>query len=182
MTSVGVVPTPAVAYLTRTHGYDAGVVISASHNPFEDNGIKVFSGKGEKFTERVEREVEDIIADRSWEAHEGEPAHVPHADLVGAYLDHLRAVLHDFAMHARSLGATAEHVANIDELEAAMQRARASTRSYLISIDTDPARPTEEGGWWWEVAVPEVSSREAVRSARSTYEHEITARSKRTKE
>jgi phosphoglucosamine mutase len=95
VTSVGVVPTPAVAYLTRTHGYDAGVVISASHNPFEDNGIKVFSGKGEKFTERVEREVEDIIADRSWEAHEGEPAHVPHADLVGAYLDHLRAVLHD---------------------------------------------------------------------------------------
>jgi phosphoglucosamine mutase len=95
VTSVGVVPTPAVAYLTRTHGYDAGVVISASHNPFEDNGIKVFSGKGEKFTERVEREVEDIIADRSWETHEGEPAHVPHADLVGAYLDHLRAVLHD---------------------------------------------------------------------------------------
>ena len=95
VTSVGVVPTPAVAYLTRAHGYDAGVVISASHNPFEDNGIKVFSGKGEKFTERVEREVEDIIADRSWEAHEGEPAHVPHADLVGAYLDHLRAVLHD---------------------------------------------------------------------------------------
>ena len=95
VTSVGVVPTPAVAYLTRTHGYDAGVVISASHNPFEDNGIKVFSGKGEKFTERVERAVEDIIADRSWEAHEGEPAHVPHADLVGAYLDHLRAVLRD---------------------------------------------------------------------------------------
>jgi 3D-(3,5/4)-trihydroxycyclohexane-1,2-dione acylhydrolase (decyclizing) len=88
----------------------------------------------------------------------------------------------DFAMHARSLGAAAEHVANIDELEAAMQRARASTRSYLISIDTDPARPTEEGGWWWEVAVPEVSSREAVRSARANYEHEITARSKRTKE
>jgi phosphoglucosamine mutase len=93
VTSVGVVPTPAVAYLTRTHGYDAGVVISASHNPFEDNGIKVFSGTGEKFTERVERDVEAIIADTSWEAKDGEPAHVPKADLVGAYLDHLRAVL-----------------------------------------------------------------------------------------
>jgi phosphoglucosamine mutase len=97
VTSVGVVPTPAVAYLTRSHGYDAGVVISASHNPFEDNGIKVFSGRGEKFTERVEREVESIIADRSWEAREGEPAHVPHADLVGAYLTHLRAVLPESA-------------------------------------------------------------------------------------
>ena len=93
VTSAGVVPTPAVAYLTRTHGYDAGVVISASHNPFEDNGIKVFSGKGEKFTERVEREVEAIVADTSWHVKEGEPAHVPHADLVGAYLDHLRAVV-----------------------------------------------------------------------------------------
>ena len=55
VTSAGVVPTPAVAYLTRVGGYDAGIVISASHNPFEDNGIKVFSGRGEKFTERVER-------------------------------------------------------------------------------------------------------------------------------
>jgi phosphoglucosamine mutase len=95
VTSVGVVPTPAVAYLTRSRSYDAGVVISASHNPFEDNGIKVFSGRGEKFTERVEREVEAIVADRGWETHAGEPAHVPHADLVGAYLDHLRAIVAD---------------------------------------------------------------------------------------
>src|ERR1700712_4367739 len=80
VTSVGVVPTPAVAYLTRTAGYDAGVVISASHNPFEDNGIKVFSGRGEKFTERVERELEDIVADGSWQAREGKAADVPHSD------------------------------------------------------------------------------------------------------
>jgi phosphoglucosamine mutase len=93
VTSAGIVPTPAIAYLTRTQGYDAGVVISASHNPFEDNGIKVFSGKGEKFTERVEREVEAIVADPSWHVKEGQPAHVPHADLLGAYLDHLRAVV-----------------------------------------------------------------------------------------
>ena len=72
VTSAGVVPTPAVAYLTRTAGYDAGVVISASHNPFEDNGIKVFSGGGEKFTERVEREVEAIVADSSWTARGGD--------------------------------------------------------------------------------------------------------------
>jgi phosphoglucosamine mutase len=92
VTSVGVVPTPAVAYLTRTAGYDAGVVISASHNPFEDNGIKVFSGRGEKFTERVEREVEAIVADPSWRVVDGEPAPVPGADLLEAYLEHLRGV------------------------------------------------------------------------------------------
>ena len=92
VTSVGVVPTPAVAFLTRTGTYDAGVVISASHNPYEDNGIKVFSGRGEKFTEAVEREVEAIIADASWAARAGEAGDVPRADLVDAYLDHLRAV------------------------------------------------------------------------------------------
>src|SRR6188768_3065329 len=44
LASAGVVPTPAIAYVTPREGYTAGVVISASHNPFEDNGIKVFSG------------------------------------------------------------------------------------------------------------------------------------------
>ena len=92
VTSAGVVPTPAVAFLTRTGSYDAGVVISASHNPYEDNGIKVFSGKGEKFTESVEREVEAIMADASWQARPGEAGPVPRADLIDAYLVHLRSV------------------------------------------------------------------------------------------
>jgi phosphoglucosamine mutase len=92
VTSAGVVPTPAVAFLTRTGSYDAGVVISASHNPYEDNGIKVFSGKGEKFTEAVERDVEAMMADRSWNARGGDAGPVPRADLVDAYLDHLRTV------------------------------------------------------------------------------------------
>src|SRR5256885_16105516 len=48
LTGAGIIPTPAVAYLTPRMGFTAGVVISASHNPFEDNGIKVFSGAGEK--------------------------------------------------------------------------------------------------------------------------------------
>src|SRR5881227_2520804 len=43
ITSAGVIPTPAIAYVTRAMGFDAGLVISASHNPFRDNGIKVFS-------------------------------------------------------------------------------------------------------------------------------------------
>ena len=93
VTSAGVVPTPAVAYLTRTEGFDAGVVISASHNPFEDNGIKVFSGGGEKFTERVERAVESIVADAGWSARSGAAAPPPRADLVSTYLEHLRTVL-----------------------------------------------------------------------------------------
>jgi phosphoglucosamine mutase len=61
LTSAGIIPTPAIAYLTPRMGYTAGVVISASHNPFGDNGIKVFSGTGEKFTERLEEQVESIM-------------------------------------------------------------------------------------------------------------------------
>jgi phosphoglucosamine mutase len=93
VTSVGVVPTPAVAYLTREGAYDAGVVISASHNPFEDNGIKVFSGRGEKFTEVVERRIEQIVADDSWQARNGAAAELSGANLVAAYVDHLKAIL-----------------------------------------------------------------------------------------
>ncbi|HEY1996267.1 3D-(3,5/4)-trihydroxycyclohexane-1,2-dione acylhydrolase (decyclizing) [Paraburkholderia sp.] len=82
----------------------------------------------------------------------------------------------DFAAHARSLGAQAEHVANVAALEGALQRARAADRTYVISIDTDPARTTDDGGWWWEVAVPEVSTQEKVRAARAQYEAHIDAR------
>jgi len=76
----------------------------------------------------------------------------------------------DFAAHARSLGADAEHVNSIAELEPALKRARASKRTTLVAIDTDPQRSTAEGGWWWEVAVPEVSARPQVRAARERYE------------
>ena len=76
----------------------------------------------------------------------------------------------DFALHARALGAESEHVEGIAGLAAAMVRARAARRTYVISIDTDHARTTDDGGWWWEVAVPEVSDREAVNTARVAYE------------
>ena len=58
---LGVIPTPAVAYLTRYYNADAGVVISASHNPFEYNGIKFFNGDGYKLSDEIENEIEDYI-------------------------------------------------------------------------------------------------------------------------
>ncbi|MDD4753448.1 MAG: phosphoglucosamine mutase, partial [Desulfitobacteriaceae bacterium] len=58
---LGVIPTPGVAYLTRELGADAGVVISASHNPMEDNGIKFFAGNGFKLPDELEDEIENII-------------------------------------------------------------------------------------------------------------------------
>jgi 3D-(3,5/4)-trihydroxycyclohexane-1,2-dione acylhydrolase (decyclizing) len=79
----------------------------------------------------------------------------------------------DFAGHARSLGAEAEKVATIAELEAAIGRALSADRSYVIVIDTDPDRSTDAGGAWWDVAVPEVSERAEVRDARQRYEQQV---------
>ena len=90
ITSAGVIPTPAIAYVTRAMGFDAGLVISASHNPFDDNGIKVFSGKGEKFTETLEREVEAIIHDTSWSVNGNANAPVDRTDVIDAYIAHAR--------------------------------------------------------------------------------------------
>jgi phosphoglucosamine mutase len=60
--SAGIITTPGVAYITRTASYDAGVVISASHNPYQDNGIKVFSPSGRKLADEMERRIEADIA------------------------------------------------------------------------------------------------------------------------
>ncbi len=93
LTGAGIIPTPAIAYLTPRMGYTAGVVISASHNPFEDNGIKVFSGAGEKFTEQLEQHVESIMADDSWQVAAGDAADVEQVDYRAEYVSHLRAIL-----------------------------------------------------------------------------------------
>ena len=76
----------------------------------------------------------------------------------------------DFRKHAESLGAIAEKVTTIDELEAALGRARGNDRTTVIVIDTDPFVVTDAGGHWWDVAVPEVSERRAVEAARAAYE------------
>ena len=93
--SIGVAPTPAVAYLTGSLDFDAGVVISASHNPYQDNGIKVFSGAGVKYTEDFERRIEQLVADASWEVTAGDATQVPGAQHLRKYLDHARTVLPD---------------------------------------------------------------------------------------
>ncbi|MCD1584711.1 3D-(3,5/4)-trihydroxycyclohexane-1,2-dione acylhydrolase (decyclizing) [Vreelandella titanicae] len=75
----------------------------------------------------------------------------------------------DFAAHAKSLGCESESVTGIAELGQALVRARSATSTYVIALDTDPLPSTQEGGAWWEVAVPEVSEREAVNKAYQGY-------------
>lgn len=77
----------------------------------------------------------------------------------------------DFAAHAASMGATSTKVSTIAQLEAALAKARKAKTTQVIVIDTDPYPSTEVGGTWWEVAVPQVSIRPAVRKARKEYEN-----------
>ena len=90
--SAGVVPTPAIAYLARTEGFDAGIVISASHNPYEDNGIKVFGGSGTKLTGTLEASVEALVADPSWQV-PAAPGAIERRDLSAHYVDHLTEIM-----------------------------------------------------------------------------------------
>jgi phosphoglucosamine mutase len=104
-TSAGVITTPGVAYLTATEGADAGIVISASHNPYQDNGIKIFTPSGRKLDEKIEREIErEIYRTReSTDDTDNPPVSAPSANtefapahdtettrLQTTYLEHLR--------------------------------------------------------------------------------------------
>jgi 3D-(3,5/4)-trihydroxycyclohexane-1,2-dione acylhydrolase (decyclizing) len=76
----------------------------------------------------------------------------------------------DFTAHAAAMGAQAVKVATIAELEAALTAAKSAKIPQVIVIDTDPWPGTPEGGYWWDVGVPEVSVRAEVRDARAKYE------------
>jgi 3D-(3,5/4)-trihydroxycyclohexane-1,2-dione acylhydrolase (decyclizing) len=82
----------------------------------------------------------------------------------------------DFAAHAASLGAIAEKVSTIAQLEQALAGAKLSDRTHVIVIQTDPAMTTEAGGAWWDVAIPEVSVRPEVRAARQAYVKQLKKR------
>lgn len=85
--SAGVIPTAGVAYLVPAYGFEAGAVISASHNPAEDNGIKFFGPDGMKLPDAVEDEIEAVL---SHDGHEAEPGHLHEApDAEERYLSFL---------------------------------------------------------------------------------------------
>ena len=90
---LGVIPTPAVAFLTIANKADAGIVISASHNPFEHNGIKIFNGQGFKLSDALENEIEDIVLfnKKSPLCTGADIGQVTYADQqeADAYIDHL---------------------------------------------------------------------------------------------
>ncbi|MEH3036410.1 MAG: 3D-(3,5/4)-trihydroxycyclohexane-1,2-dione acylhydrolase (decyclizing) [Sphingomonas adhaesiva] len=97
------------------------------------------------------------------------------ADFNNMFRDSVQVVApqFDYVAHARSLGALAEKADDMAALEDALARARRADRSTVIVVDVDPYEETNLGGHWWDVVVPEVSDREAVRAARAAYEQQV---------
>lgn len=90
---VGIVSTPAVAYLTKKHGYDAGVMISASHNSYEYNGIKIFGSDGFKLTDEEEERIEGIIFENTVSRGEALSPLTEKPELKHEYAEYLRTYI-----------------------------------------------------------------------------------------
>jgi len=97
VTLVGPLPTPGIAFLTRTLRIDAGVVISASHNPYYDNGIKFFSHNGFKLPDEIEKKIEELVRDDSLEKYRVKGEKVGKAfrldDATGRYIEYIKSTL-----------------------------------------------------------------------------------------
>ena len=97
VTLVGPIPTPGVAYLIRTLRLDAGIVISASHNPFEDNGIKFFSSEGYKLSDELERKIEGLVKDDGLLKNRPQGSEIGKAyrldDATGRYIEYIKSTI-----------------------------------------------------------------------------------------
>jgi phosphoglucosamine mutase len=97
VTLVGPIPTPAIAFLTRTLRLDAGIVISASHNPFEDNGIKIFSSEGLKLPDGLEKKIEELVQDDKLLKNRPKGTEIGKAyrldDATGRYIEYIKSTL-----------------------------------------------------------------------------------------
>ena len=97
VTLVGPIPTPGVAFLTRTLRLDAGIVISASHNLFEDNGIKFFSSRGFKLPDELERKIEGLVLEDGLLKNRPKGAEIGKAyrldDATGRYIEYIKSTM-----------------------------------------------------------------------------------------
>ncbi|HXX56638.1 MAG TPA: phosphoglucosamine mutase [Thermodesulfovibrionales bacterium] len=97
VTVTGPLPTPGIAFLTRALRADAGVVISASHNPFEDNGIKFFSSDGCKLPDELEQRIEELVVDDGLGSRRPSGADIGKAfrldDATGRYIEYIKSTI-----------------------------------------------------------------------------------------
>lgn len=97
VTLVGPLPTPGIAFLTRTLRLDAGIVISASHNPYYDNGIKIFSSEGYKISDNLENKIEQLVDDDNFPKRRAQGDKIGKAfrldDATGRYIEYVKSTI-----------------------------------------------------------------------------------------
>ncbi len=164
----GVLTTPAIAFLARKHGYAAGVVISASHNPWQDNGIKIFGGDGYKLPDAVELAIEGLIdqelaASNGEEAEAADPATLPLVEesLRMEYVQFLRDAVPGVSLDNRCVvidcangAASAVAPQLFGELQGTVEVTHASPDGRNINADCGALHP--------EIVAAEVKQRGAV--------------------
>lgn len=136
---VGPLPTPAIAFLTNNMRADFGIVISASHNPFQDNGLKFFDGSGYKLQDKVEDIIADMALDPDWEWEYPDPAKVGRAfkiaDAPGRYIVALKnSFPADLSLDGIRIVIDCAHGANYKVAPMALNELGAD----LVSIGCDP--------------------------------------------
>lgn len=100
---VGPLPTPAVAHLTKSMGCSAGIMLTASHNPYEDNGLKIFGADGYKLSDELEEKIEDFILAQNPPDHASSPGHIGKAtrieDARGRYIEFAKHTADNISLH-----------------------------------------------------------------------------------
>ena len=133
---VGIVPTPAVALITREMGADCGIVISASHNPPEYNGIKFFDGEGYKLPDALEDEMQKLVEElRGEQVETGQSRPVPNAALY--YANHAAAVLQERGvdLSGMKIAVDCAHGASCETTPATLRALGAEV--FVINADPD---------------------------------------------
>lgn len=147
---LGPMPTPAIAYLTRTFHAQAGIVISASHNPFDDNGIKFFSAEGTKLPDAVELEIEHMLDEPMTtvdSAHLGKVVRIN--DAAGRYIEFCKSTVPaGFSLHGLKIVVDCAHGATyhiaplvLDELGAEVIVTGASPNGLNINENVGSTKP-----------------------------------------
>ena len=132
---LGPLPTPAIAYLTRTFRAQAGIVISASHNPYYDNGIKFFSASGEKLPDEVELEIESWL-DKPMECVQSDQIGktIRIDDAAGRYIEFCKGTTNSLMLHGLKIVLDCAHGATYQVAPAVFRELGAE----VISIGIDP--------------------------------------------
>lgn len=133
---LGPIPTPAIAYLTRTFRAQAGIVISASHNPFYDNGIKFFSAQGEKLPDEIELEIEAWLDKEVMECVNSDEIGktIRIDDAAGRYIEFCKGTTHNLMLHGLKIVLDCAHGATYQVAPSVFRELGAD----VISIGVEP--------------------------------------------